>query len=41
VSPDRDTRAGLRDLDRHASWREVYHAVGADPDQHEEVGDVS
>lgn len=40
----RDTRGGLRDLDRHASWREVYLANNVDPDHHEtqqEVTDVT
>ena len=36
-----DTRGGLRDLDRHASWREVYLANNVDPDHHEQgVEDV-
>jgi len=37
VTRDRSRRGGLRDLDQHASWREVYYAVGADPTQHEEA----
>lgn len=30
------TRTDLRTAERHASWREVYHALGVDPDQHAE-----
>lgn len=26
----------IREADRHASWREVCHALGVDPDQHEQ-----
>jgi hypothetical protein len=26
----------IRTRDRHASWREVYDAMGVDPDGHEE-----
>lgn len=33
----RRDRGGLRDIDDHASWRQVYAALDADPDQHEEV----
>jgi hypothetical protein len=41
VTRGRDTRGGLRDLDRHASWREVYLANNVDPDHHEQgVEDV-
>jgi hypothetical protein len=29
-------RDGIRDLDNHASWREVYTVLDVDPDQHEQ-----
>ena len=34
MSADRRSRGGLRDLNRHASWREVYYALGVETDQH-------
>lgn len=30
-----EVRADLRDADRHASWREVYHALDAEVAGHE------
>lgn len=37
---DGDHRTGLREADRHGSWREVYNALGVDPDSHENTVDL-
>jgi len=39
MTRERRARGGLRDLDQHASWREVYSTLEVDPDQHEMRGD--
>lgn len=34
AEPDGRKRAGLRTVEEHASWREVYYALEVDPDPH-------
>lgn len=31
----REARTDLRVVESHASWRDVYYELGANPDQHE------
>lgn len=34
-----DLRTGLKQVEQHASWREVYNALGVDTNQHEQEVD--
>ena len=36
-----ETRTGLRKEEQHASWREVYFALGVDPEAHEQTWEES